>query len=413
MRLIMNSISRTIILSGALLAIAACDMALEPEPMDEAAAGDYERGPNNGRMLRDGSFAIELAIFETGVPPEFRAWATDEGKPINPSAVDLTVTLSRLGAEDEIRFNPQGDYLRGDQTVHEPHSFLVTVKANRNGTSHEWQYESFEGRTRIGPEMAEAFGIETMIAGPATLAETVTAYGSIVPNPERVREVSARFDGAVQAVDVALGEMVNRGQRLATVESNESLQAYAITAPISGIVMERTGNAGEQTNGRRLFTIVDTSSVWAELAIFPGDRARVTVGSEVEIAPATGGDSIMGSISHLSPVANANQSISARVPLDNADGRWALGAFVTASIKVAEIEVPLAVKRSGLQSFRDFTVVYAQIGDEYEVRMLELGRQDDEWIEVLGGLRPGTRYVTENSYVLKADVEKSGASHDH
>jgi cobalt-zinc-cadmium efflux system membrane fusion protein len=414
MRLIMmNSLLRTILSSAVLLSVTACDMAFEPESMDEAAAGDYERGPSNGRMLRDGNFAIELAIFETGVPPEFRAWATDNGQPVDPADVDLTVTLTRLGAEDEVRFSAQGDYLRGNQTVYEPHSFLVTVEANRGGRSHEWQYESFEGRTRIAPDMAEAFGIETMIAGPATLAETITAYGSIVPNPERVREVSARFDGAIQSVDVALSQMVSEGQRLATVESNESLQSYAISAPISGIVMERTANAGEQTNGRRLFRIVDTSNVWAEIAIFPSDRARVAVGSDVEIAPATGGESIMSSISHLSPVANANQSITARVPLENADGRWALGSYVTASIKVAEIEVPLAVKRNGLQSFRDFTVVYAQIGDQYEVRMLDLGRQDDEWIEVLGGLRPGTRYVTENSYVLKADVEKSGASHDH
>ncbi len=45
--------------------------------------------------------------------------------------------------------------------------------------------------------------------------------------------------------------------------------------------------------------------------------------------------------------------------------------------------------------------------------MLELGQQAGEWAEVLGGLDPGTVYVTENSYVLKADVEKSGASHDH
>ena len=409
----MNSLLRTILFFGVLLAVSACNMAIESESMDEAADGDYERGPNNGRMLRDGSFAVELAIFETGVPPEFRAWATENDQPVDPSGVDLSVTLTRLGAQDEIQFSVQGDHLRGNQAVYEPHSFLVTVEASRGGATHEWQYESFEGRTQISREMAEAFGIETEIAGPATLAETITVYGSIVPNPERVREVSARFDGAIQSVDVALSQMVDQGQRLATVESNESLQSYAITTPISGIVMERSANAGEQTNGRRLFTIVDTSSVWAELAIFPSDRARVSAGSDVEIAPATGGEGIMGSISFLSPVANANQSITARVPLDNADGRWALGTFVNASIKIAEIDVPLAVKRSGLQSFRDFTVVYAQIGDEYEVRMLELGRQDDEWIEVLGGIQPGTRYVTENSYILKADVEKSGASHDH
>lgn len=409
----MTRLLRSIILALTLLGVTACEMATEPGSMEEAPAEDYERGPNNGRMLRDGSFAIELAIFETGVPPEFRAWATENGRPLDPSAVAMTVTLNRLDATDEIGFRPQADFLRSDMTVHEPHSFSVKVEATHSGETHEWRYESFEGRTRIDPEMAEAFGIETMTAGPATLGETITVYGTIVPNPERVREVSARFDGAIESVAVALGETVGRGQRLATVESNESLQSYAITAPIGGVVMERSANAGEQTSGRRLFTIVDTSSVWAELAIFPGDRPRVAVGSEVAIAPATGGEAIMGAILHLSPVASANQSITGRVPLANDDGRWALGTYVSASIKVAEIDVPLAVKRSALQSFRDFTVVYAQVGDQYEVRMLELGRQDDEWIEVLGGLRPGTRYVTENSYVIKADVEKSGASHDH
>ena len=112
-------------------------------------------------------------------------------------------------------------------------------------------------------------------------------------------------------------------------------------------------------------------------------------------------------------VAGANQAVTARVVIDNSDGAWALGTYVSAEVEVAEHSVPLAVKRSALQSFRDFTVVYAQVGDEYEVRMLELGRRAGEWAEVLGGLEPGTRYVTENSYVLKADIEKTGASHDH
>jgi len=267
-------------------AMTACDLRMGAgtdggEPTD-AAAADYERGPNNGRMLRDGQFAVELAIFETGVPPEFRAWVTEGGEPLDPAAVELGVRLTRLGAEDDIGFLAQGDYLRGDQVVYEPHSFAVTVTAAHQGRNHEWYYESFEGRTRIAPEMAETFAIETMIAGPATLEEVITAYGTIVPNPERVREVSARFDGAIESVDAALGETVRQGQRLATVESNESLQSYAINAPISGIVMERAANAGEQTNGRRLFTIIDPASVWAELAIFPADRPRVRLEAPVD-----------------------------------------------------------------------------------------------------------------------------------
>lgn len=86
---------------------------------------------------------------------------------------------------------------------------------------------------------------------------------------------------------------------------------------------------------------------------------------------------------------------------------------VSAEVTIASREVPLAVKESGLQRFRDFTVVFAQVGETYEVRMLELGARDGEFVEVLEGLKPNTPYVSEQSFLIKADVDKSGASHDH
>jgi cobalt-zinc-cadmium efflux system membrane fusion protein len=278
---------------------------------------------------------------------------------------------------------------------------------------HHWSFDSFEGRTHIPAEVAAGFGIATAVAGPAILQETVTLYGQIVPDTDRVRQISARFDGAIQSVAVSLGETVTRGQVLAVVESNGSLQANRITAPIDGVVTERAANAGEQTSGRRLFTIVDTSSVWADLAVFPTDRGRVRPGAKVEIRAAVGGAMAEATISQINVIAAANQAVTARAVVANRSGAFLPGTYVTANVAVAEHNVALAVERKGLQSFRDFTVVYAQYGEDYEVRMLELGRQFGDWAEVLGGLVPGTRYVTEGSYVLKADVEKSGASHDH
>ena len=373
-----------------------------------------ETGSHNGRLFSDGDFELELAIYETGVPPEFRAWATNAGQAIDPSRIDLRVMLTRLGNQvDKIAFRAQGDLLRGTTTVYEPHSFMVSVEASFGGENYSWEYESLEGRTRIDPQMAEAFGLETMAAGPAVIEETVTVYGHIVPNTEFLREVSARFDGEIQTVSVSLGETVQQGDALATVESNESLSTYTMNAPISGVITELVAREDEQTGGRRLFTIVDISSVWANLAIFPGDRSRVNIGAKVTVTSAAGGPAIEGTISHINVLADANQTVIARTTLDNTDGLLVPGVYVTATIQIAENTVPLAVKRSGLQSFRDFTVVYAQVGSEYEVRMLEFGRQGGEWIEVISGLEPGTVYVTENSYVIKADIEKSGAAHDH
>ncbi len=396
-----------------------CD-AINPIPEEtmqdqtETHTTEAAQGPHNGRLLVDGDFVLELAIFETGVPPEFRAWASEAGEPVDPRELDLGIELTRLGGVvDEVGFTPHDDFLRGDIAVYEPHSFVVSIEARHRGTVHRWRYDNFEGRTRIGADMARAFELKTEIAGPAVINETITVYGRIEPNPERHSVVSARFEGVVESVRVSVGDVVKQGQTLAVIESNESLNSYALTAPHAGIVTERRANPGEQSGGRPLFSIMDTTTVWVELAVFPANRDRVREGARVIVEGDDGKPPREGVIARLNATAEPNQAVLAHVVLDNTDGTLMPGTRITAQIELAQHPVTLAVKRSGLQSFRDFTVVYAQIGDEYEVRMLDLGRQDGEWVEVLGGLEAGTRYVTKNSYLVKADIEKSGAAHDH
>jgi len=376
------------------------------------------KGPHGGRMLVSGDFSLELAIFETGVPPEFRAWASFKGKQLLPNEVELNIVLTRLsdneaGRFNKIKFKPQGDAMRGDTVIYEPHSFIVTINAEHNGNKHAWQYDNFEGRTKIEKAVAEALEIKTSIAGPIVLQETVSVFGKIKTNTEGVSHVNARFAGVIKSISVSVGDIVRKGQVLAKVESNESLKVYSIRAPINGVVTQRKVNAGEQTGTHPLFTITDTSTVWIDLSVFPSDRQRVRVGANVKLDVENISEAITGKISMINVTAEANQSVIARAVIDNKDGKLLPGRYIKAQITVGEHPVPLAVKRTGLQAFRDFTVVYAQIGDEYEVRMLELGKKNSEWVEVLGGLEAGTRYVSENSYVIKADIEKTGASHDH
>src|SRR6187431_3187162 len=63
---------------------------------DESEHNEIKKGPHNGRLLTDGDFSVELAIFERGVPPEYRAWATSNGKSIAPKDWQLNVELTRL-----------------------------------------------------------------------------------------------------------------------------------------------------------------------------------------------------------------------------------------------------------------------------------------------------------------------------
>ena len=379
-----------------------------------AAAPDYERGPHNGRMLRDGDFALEVTIFEDGVPPEHHVYAFRGGKPISPSEVQLAVTLGRLDGEvNKFSFTSEGDYLKGSGTVTEPHSFDVTVNAVEGGRTHKWKFESYEGRTTIAPLSARQAGIVTATAGPALLDETTELMGKIELAPSAQAEVGARFPGRVMSVARSVGDRVVRGALLARVESNESLQTYSVTSPISGVVLERRTNVGDVTGAEPIFVIADPTQVVAAFPVFPRDMERVRAGQTVRVEGLSGEGGEASRISDFLPLAQAaSQTVVARAPLTRGE-YWRPGMAVRGQVTTARREVLLAVKTSALQPFRDFTVVFAKFRDTFEVRMLELGQQTPEWTEVKGGLKPGTVYAVEGAYVVKADIEKAGASHDH
>jgi cobalt-zinc-cadmium efflux system membrane fusion protein len=380
-----------------------------------AAADDFERGPHDGRMLRDGDFALEITLFEAGVPPEFRVYPYRNDVPVDPNGVDVAIELGRLGGRVErFDFSRQGDLLRGDGIVLEPHSFDVTVTASASGRRYRWTYDSYEGRTRISDPVADAMGISVRVAGPARIRETIALQGTVAPHPDAVTEVRGRYPGLVRSLSRSVGDAVRKGEELARIQSNESLQSYTVMAPMSGTVLERPANVGSMATEDPIYVIADTRRLVADFQVYSSDIARVEAEQALTVSSLDGQNEAETTIERILPTVNlANRAATARAVIDNPDARWRPGEYVRGLVTVAESQVPLAVRESGLQSFRDFTVVYARIGDTYEVRMLELGRRDGAYVEVLGGLEPGTEYVTDNSYLIKADIEKSGASHDH
>lgn len=411
---------KTYIFAAALLAapLMACGQSgdeTEISESEEAAAGDYERGPHNGRMLRDGDFAIEVTVFEDGLPPEYRLYPYRDGEPVDPDTVRARVMITRLdGEKTTFQFKPQEDYLRAQAVLIEPHSFDVVVTAASGGETHRWAFESYEGRVTISNEAARAAGIETAKVGPQQIGETVEIIGSVELEPSGSAEVGAKYPGPVMSVHRNVGDRVAKGALLARVESSYSLQTYSIYAPISGVITQRNTNVGDIADSDPMFVISDPARTIATFPIFPRDIERVRPGQPVQIRGLEGQRTQGSTIRDFLPLAEvSSQAVTARVPLPNRDGYWRQGMAVRGLVSVDQRTVPLAVRTDAIQQFRDFRVVFAKIGETYEVRMLELGEEGPEWTEVISGIDPGTVYVTENSYIIKADIEKSGASHDH
>lgn len=269
-------------------------------------------------------------------------------------------------------------------------------------------------RVVLTAEQIAAAGIEVVPVEPAEIRETLPLYGVIAPNAERVREVGARFPGVVRSVNKKLGDPVRAGEALATVEANESLQAYTVTAPLAGVVTARNANPGEQTGDKVLFTIADLSSVWVELSLFPRDATKVRVGQTVRVQSTDAGLVADGNLVYVAPFGQAaNQTLTARVLLANPDRRWAPGLYVNAEVTLARTSVPLAIHGDAVQTLEDVSVVFAQEGGAFVPRPVVLGRSDGQFAEVVSGLRAGETYASANSFILKAELGKGSAEHGH
>ena len=373
------------------------------------------KGPNGGRLLKDGDFAVEVTIFEDGQEPQFRVYASRDGKSMEPGAVQLTMTLKRLGGQvDQFAFVPQGKFLSGRGVVEEPHSFDVEVVAVEDGKRHVWKYASPEGRTTIATGAAKAGGIEVITAGPATIGELRELFGTVQLATTGRSEIRGQFPGRIVSVTKNVGDYVKRGQLIARIESSESLQTYPVYSTASGVIAERNGNPGDVTGDRALFVITDPAQTTVVFNIFPKDLGAIRPGMRVIVETQDGKPIAEATLGDYLPEGNVQAGTALmRANIPNRTGALRPGMALRGRVSINAVNVPLAVRTEAIQPFRDFKVVFANYGQDYEVRMLQLGRSSPEWTEVLGGLKPGTPYVTKGSFLVRADIEKSGASHDH
>lgn len=375
------------------------------------------RGAHGGRLLSNDKLTLELSIFETGVEPHFRAYAMVDGKPIPPDQVDLRIELRRInglpaGRVDTHEFSPEGEFLRGTSIVEEPHSYRALVKATHEGKTHEWTFDSPEDQVEIAAPMVAASKVLVSEAGSGTIRASLSLTGRIEPNAERSRVVRARYPGTVRSVAVQAGDVVSAGQTLATIESDDSLQTYAVSAPIGGTVVRRLTNPGEASGTEPLFEIIDLKTLWATLAAFPSDRAKLQLGQIVDLVAADGTATARGEVSLIASSVTGPTS-SVRVVIDNRDLKWTPGQFLNAQVTISESAAALTVPTAALQTMRDREVVFLVEGDRYQAQPVETGRRDNERVEILSGLAQGARIVTQNSFLIKADIEKSGAAHEH
>ena len=271
--------------------------------------------------------------------------------------------------------------------------------------------EHEEGKVHITPEQMQRSGIATQIAQAGDIKQTVTVYGRTVLPEAASSQVKARFAGLITQIKVTVGDRVKAGQVVAEVESNSSLKRYAVKAPISGVVVERSANAGEMANDNVLLSIIDDSRLWAEYQIFPAQIRSVAVGQELLITGTQ--QQAESNLEYLLSAPQGQLYQLARAPLDNTNGQWPLGSLVSGYVTLSKQAVDLMIDNLAVQEMEGQQVIFVRTAEGFEKRVVELGLRDSQMTEVLSGLSAGEEYAVKKSFLLKADLEKSSAGHVH
>lgn len=286
--------------------------------------------------------------------------------------------------------------------------------AGAKGGHAEKEGDNHDEGVKLTDAQVTAAGIELLKAGPLELRDILQLNGTVQPNQETLVKVTPRFPGVIRSMRKRLGDMVKKDDVLATVESNQSLTVYELRATINGTVIDRDGTLGEfASEARPIFTIADLSTMWVDFAVFRKDFSKVRIGDAVSIDVGDGGAPIEAKIDYLSPIgASDTQSAIARAIVPNS-GRLRPGLFVDGKVILSARPVDVAVSTNALQTLEGKNVVFVRNGDMFEAREIELGNRDADWAEVMFGLVSGDIYAAKNSFVIKAEIGKAGAAHEH
>lgn len=256
--------------------------------------------------------------------------------------------------------------------------------------------------------------------------------------------VCATASGTINDLNKLAGASVSKGEVLCTVESDairnqienarlnlesaqlsagtatDSVDDYNITAPIAGTVIEKNFKAGDKVDGAAsgtLAVIYDLSYLKMEMAVHELDIGKVEVGQTVEItADALEGQTFTGVVDTISirgNTVNGDTSYPVTIILEDY-GDLRPGMNVSATIIGEEIPdalcIPVdAVGRGnvvtvpGPGAMNDDNTAVADI-TKLETREVTLGRNDDVYIEVTGGLEEGDIVLIENQASTLMDL---------
>lgn len=224
----------------------------------------------------------------------------------------------------------------------------------------------------------------------------------------------AQTDEAAAAADrdAAIQQMRALGVQEAQIEAirenkptTEPLQA-TIRAPIEGTVVEKLISPGQllQAGTTQCFTIADLSSMWVLANVFPSDLKDVAVGEPVDVVTDAASLPLTGRVDYVAALVDpSSKAIGVRVLVPNMNHVLRKDMFVHVGIHATHEHTGLLVPTTSvLRDEENLPFVYVAAGNgSFDRRRITLGSRVGDQYEVVSGIKPGDKVVSEGALFLQ------------
>ena len=259
-----------------------------------------------------------------------------------------------------------------------------------------------------------------------SLTRTESLWSQKVTSEATVQTARAELEAAKTASEAAETELHAVGidhaalEKIAAAQDGNNANAY-LTAPLAGTIVRRAATLGEtvtagDSSAKVLFTIVDDSVVWADIAVYKQDISRVRIGAPVALKSDAGDIMAQSTVAFVLPVIDeVSRTATARVIVDNSDRTLTPGQFVIADLSVGNAAEVLRVPQSAVQLVEDRPSVFVPVDGGFAPRAVMVGTTAGGYVEIKTGLEEDELYVSEGAFTLKAQLEKDafGDGHGH
>lgn len=269
-------------------------------------------------------------------------------------------------------------------------------------------------------------GIQTVKSVIAPRAASVDVNGLVEFLPERQAIITSRAAGRVSEIHVKVGEKVNKGQSLLTIQPIfVGSSPVAIPSPLTGFITKQSVVLGQSvTPEAALMEVGDPSEILVRGVMYETPEVgKIQVGQNVRVSSSLIiGEALTGTVQRMDGAYDrGSRTFNVYALVKNPERRLLANMQVVLSIEITTPSEILTVPIKAILGDSGEQFVFVRNGNDFERRSVKLGAKFGTDREVLEGVFPEEEVVTVGNYQLqfaksaepKKENEKSDDGHDH